>query len=241
MDRTERIVLAHLEIRGMGEAVYEPDGNVPPDFVWHNIAIEARRLNQHDTQAVGLEVSAVPLVMKVKNLLKEAGPPNGMSWFVSFRFRRPIEPWKTLAPKIRRALAEFDPTHPVDEIPRAAVGERFSIGFAASSKVLENRFVLGGYSDHDSGGFVVAELIKNIRTVLEVKTRKISTYRPQYATWWLALVDQIAYARLDADEIQALREHVTMPDVWDKLILIDPLEVTRFVEIERRKPPAGYT
>lgn len=231
MDKTEQLVLEHLRTRGMGDAIYEPDGNTPPDFAWRGIAIEARRLNQHDAHGSGLEVSAVPLVMKVKNLLKEAGPANGASWFVSFRFRRPIQPWKTLAPKIRRALADFDPSHPLDEIPRAEIEDRFSMGFAASSRVFEHRFVLGGYSDHDSGGFVVAELIKNIKAILAEKTRKVEKYRSGYPNWWLALVDQIGYARLDAHEVEALREHILVPDCWSKLIIIDPLDPGRYIEI----------
>jgi hypothetical protein len=233
MDVTERLVFEHLKTRGMGDARYEPDGNVPPDFLWRGVAIEARRLNQHDAMGSGLEVSAIPLVMKVTNLLKDAGPANGGSWFVSFRFRRPIEPWKTLAPKIRQTLAAFDPNHLAVEAPRARMGDCFSMGFAASSKKFDQRFVLGGYSDHDSGGFVVAELIKNIKTVLAEKTRKVEKYQTRYSEWWLTLVDQIGYARLDAHEAESLREHIQVPDRWKKVVLIDPLDPRRYFEICR--------
>ncbi len=48
MDRTEKLVSEHLAHRGYKYVVYEPDGNIPPDFlVDGSIAIEVRRLNQN--------------------------------------------------------------------------------------------------------------------------------------------------------------------------------------------------
>jgi hypothetical protein len=85
MDLTELRVFDYLRSRGLAEAVYEPDGNVPPDFSCGDIAVEARRLNQHDNAGNGLEVSRVPLLMKFRNLLLSLGPPHETSWFVTFR------------------------------------------------------------------------------------------------------------------------------------------------------------
>ena len=51
MDHTEEIANKHLLARFPGEnrINYEPDGNIPPDFlIDNNIAIEVRRLNEHD-------------------------------------------------------------------------------------------------------------------------------------------------------------------------------------------------
>jgi hypothetical protein len=63
MDFSERKVYQHLASRGFNDIVYEPDGNVAPEFlVNRSIAIEVRRLNQHrDTEdgPRGLEVDAL--------------------------------------------------------------------------------------------------------------------------------------------------------------------------------------
>jgi hypothetical protein len=92
--------------------VYEPDGNISPDFLADNyIAVEVRRLNQNEeTTGVsrGLEETAIPTRRRIQKLLESLGPPtSNKSWFVFFSFRRPLAPWKELAPKIKNRLAEF--------------------------------------------------------------------------------------------------------------------------------------
>ena len=79
MDSTEAHVGAHLKHRGFTDVAYEPDGNVPPDFlVYGTIAIEVRRLNQNhfgESKAKGLEEVAIPLWNKIKTLLSSLGAP----------------------------------------------------------------------------------------------------------------------------------------------------------------------
>ena len=44
MDRSEQVAMKHLLFCGFSTVVYEPDGNVPPDFlVDGSIAVEVRR------------------------------------------------------------------------------------------------------------------------------------------------------------------------------------------------------
>ena len=48
MKISERLVDDFLAYRGYRDVVYEPDGEVPPDFLLDGrIAVEARRLNQN--------------------------------------------------------------------------------------------------------------------------------------------------------------------------------------------------
>jgi hypothetical protein len=230
MDRTESQALEFLQSRGLHDAIYEPDGNIPPDFAWRGIAVEARRLNQHDESGQGLEVSELPLVMKFRNLLSSLGPPQGTSWFVTFRYRRPLEEWPTLRLKIKTALLKFS-SNATQDIERLSISEWFSIGLARSSKVFETRFVLGGFTDHDSGGWIVSEIIRNLKIVIPEKSKKIEPFRSRYSEWWLVLVDHIGYARLESHEIAGLREHITRPPEWDKIFLVDPLAPERAIEI----------
>jgi len=49
MDSSERIVYQYLSYQGFSDVAYEPDGNVPPDFLLNGrIAVEVRRLNQNE-------------------------------------------------------------------------------------------------------------------------------------------------------------------------------------------------
>lgn len=96
MDASEKLVEDHLHHRGYVNVAYEPDGNIPPDFLVNDtIAIEVRRLNQNHfggPNAKGLEEVAIPLWNKVKALLASMGPPTkGESWFIHFTFSRPVE------------------------------------------------------------------------------------------------------------------------------------------------------
>ncbi len=48
MNREESVVRQYLEHVGFQDIKYEPDGNIPPDFlVGGRVAVEVRRLNQH--------------------------------------------------------------------------------------------------------------------------------------------------------------------------------------------------
>jgi hypothetical protein len=230
MDRTESQALEFLRSRGLNDAIYEPDGNMPPDFACRGIAVEARRLNQHDESGKGLEVSELPLAMKFRNLLSSLGPPRGTSWFVTFRYRRPLEHWATLRPKIKTALLNF-PGNTTQNIDQLSISDSFSIGLARSSKIFEARFVLGGFTDHNSGGWIISEMIRNLNIVIPEKSKKIASFRPRYSEWWLVLVDHIGHARLDSHEIAGLREHITRPPEWDKIFLVDPLAPEHAIEI----------
>src|SRR4051794_36826512 len=112
MDTSERLVEAYLRHCGYADIQYEPDGNIPPDFlVDRRLAIEVRRLNQnHDdgTTVHGLEEVAFNLGSKVEGALTSLGPPtNGQSWFVFYRFSRPVPDWKVLRPRVEHTLKVF--------------------------------------------------------------------------------------------------------------------------------------
>jgi len=64
MDDSEIVVRQHLEHLGFKSIIYEPDGNIPPDFlVEGRIAVEVRRLNQNyvsgSGQLEGLETTRI--------------------------------------------------------------------------------------------------------------------------------------------------------------------------------------
>ncbi|MET0555249.1 MAG: hypothetical protein ABW221_19560 [Vicinamibacteria bacterium] len=94
MDKTEQVAQQHLRSRGFTDVRYEPDGNVPPDFlVDARIAVEVRRLNQHEETTGtprGLEAVSIPLLHRMRKLLPALGPARGESWYVTYTFERPL-------------------------------------------------------------------------------------------------------------------------------------------------------
>jgi hypothetical protein len=228
MDRSEQLVKQHLESRGFTEIVFEPDGNVAPDFlVDGRIAVEVRRLNQNietNGQVMGLEESSYPLFGKIESLLKSFGPPNlGTSWFVLHQFHRPIPDWPELQFKITNCCMDVrEQSHlPPGTHLKAQIHENFELSFLKASDAHETQFLMGGYSDFDAGGLVLAEMEKNIQHCINVKTPKIAAQRSKYSEWWLALVDYIGYGLSQEDQDSFKSSH-KLQHTWDKVLIISP-------------------
>jgi len=232
MDSSETIAFEFLKSR-FSNIEYEPDGNVPPDFlVEDRIAIEVRRLNQNFIAGHiprGLEESRIPLWQKVENFLKSLGPPKGnKSFFVFFRFRRPLPEWKELADEIRAKLMTLNITE-VNGMKDIFISEKFDLTVFPASNLWKDAFLLGGCIDRDAGGFVLAEVERNLRICIEEKTKKISPYREKYPEWWLLLIDHIAHG-LDSLDRDQSRKLIRIDHSWDKIILLNPENPSWFFE-----------
>lgn len=235
MDASEQIVFEYLSARGFDSVVYEPDGKVPPDFLVNaRIAIEVRRLNQHDETATGprgLEVDAYPLDAKFRRVLQSLGPPiHGESWFVCYDFRRPLPLWKDLETALRAQLTAFR-NGPIRNARTLKLARRFKLNILRASQTHPHLFMLGGSGDGDSGGFVLAEMDRNIRICVEDKNRKVARVRDRYPEWWLALVDRIGYGQLSEDEQTDLRRILQVDHRWHKILLVSPLDPQRGFEL----------
>jgi len=231
MNRDEALVERYLIGLDLGVVVHEPDGNVTPDFVLDGqIAVEARRLNQHfesDGKHAGLEELEAPLIGFVETLLPKLGPPrDGQSWWVHYEFRRPVD-WSSLKRRIRDALTTFAPP---DTKPMALdLAPGFRLYLDPKTGAEPDRFVLAGYSDFDAGGAVAAEILRNTRLCVIEKSGKIAAHKDRYPRWWLVLVDRIG-PNLDAFERSALVGQVDKGP-WEKIVLIDPARPSRSLEL----------
>jgi hypothetical protein len=223
MKKEEALADRYLRSIGFVDPVFEPDGNVPPDFVCDGrIAIEVTRLNQRDTEGAGLEERSIPLTARFVALLASLGPPAADGcYFVGFTFRRPLERWPIVRERIKSALLTFDYwTLGDSNYARVPIAERFEIAILRANKVGAQRFVLAGLNDHDSGGWIVSELMRNIEITVAEKAKKVQPYRSRYPEWWLVLVDTISLASsADASE---LRAHLARSPNWTRVVLIDP-------------------
>ncbi len=235
MDREESIVMEYLKSMGHTDIVYEPDGNIPPDFLINGkIAVEVRRLNQHFRQATKapepLESLTFSIIPKIVKILKDFSTyKTESSAFITVQYSRPIRN----EPKLLREVKDILTKH-LDNIPEVMteyqISKNFKIIIIPSSEKFENPFVFGGYSDMDSGGFIVSEIYENLKIVIEEKSGKITSVRSNYKIWWLILEDRIGYGS-GQQGLEKLRELLYQKYSWDKIILINPSKPNNALEI----------
>ena len=60
---------------------------------------------------------------------------------------------------------------------------------------------------------------------------KISKVVSRYAEWWLAFDDRIGYGDLDEHDLNQLRKLVRLDHPWSKIILVNPLNLSKGFEI----------
>jgi len=227
MKREEELAHRYLVSLGRGPVLYEPEPNLPPDFlVSGTTAVEVRRLNQNVITDSGerqaLEETWIPFNMRFRRLLASFGPPReGVSWFVSYSFRRPLPPWHELRPVLMQLLSTFQEQPAAGEI-NISVMKALEINFSPASDVHPTLFLWGAGQDLDSGGFVVYEMLKNLRLCVDEKTLTVAPHRYKYPEWWLVFVDLIGWV-LDSQDRQMLLEHWNVKHNWDKIILISPI------------------
>jgi len=227
MNQSEKSVYQYLKSRGFSLVVHEPDGKVPPDFlVDGHIAIEVRRLNEGDDTGKGhrgLEEVSKPLHTLVTRTLAAIGPPSDdVTWFVHLTYRRPLPSWKSLRNDLHDALTNVKMRTDLQDL-ELRVSNKIRLSFIRASKPHPDLFVLGGSSDRDSGGFVVAELVKNLNVYIAEKARKVERVRHRYPDWWLAFEDRIGYGALDEDDQADLRKLINVAAPWSRIILVNPL------------------
>jgi hypothetical protein len=212
----------------------EPDGNCPPDFLANRkVAVEVRRLNQNIDvfgKNKGTETDAIKLFNILEKLTTSLGPPtHGCSWYINYSFRRPLGNWKDLKSNIKNSLIKFksQANHIESEI---YIKNSLKIQFMKRSTPYPTFYLIGGHIDSDTGGWLVPQMVKNIQICIDDKSEKIKVYRNRYSKWWLALVDYVGHGECYSDMTE-IRNRVTVPDIWEKVILINRSNSKNTVEL----------
>ena len=90
----------------------------------------------------------------------------------------------------------------------------------------DDLFVLGVSRDGNLGGFVVSEMVRNLRVCIANKTAQVAKAKRKYSEWWLALEDRIGHGALLEQDRTRVRELIKVEEPWSRIILVnahDPL------------------
>ncbi|WP_149088393.1 hypothetical protein [Pseudomonas prosekii] len=236
MDEAEMLAGAFLHSQGFKTVEYEPDGNIPPDFLCDSrVAVEVRRLNHHyesdGESPEALDKKGVAIWNTVKRILIDLGPPtSGRSWWVSYTVRRPLKDFKNIPKLLKKALLEFRDDRRDGE-QKIAVVEGFSVRIIPAEMIHDLEFVFASASDRDSTGWLLDMMQTNLQLCIDEKSKKIDKIRTSYQTWWLVLVDMIGWGLSDFDQ-ELFKDSVLInKGGWHKVILIDPRDPGRYFEI----------
>ncbi|MGQ3003471.1 MAG: hypothetical protein ACT6UH_07105 [Hydrogenophaga sp.] len=227
MDAAEKLAHEFLVEEGRSSICYEPNGtSTYPDFsVEGNVAVEVRRLDQHhlnDGVAEDLQDAAYRVRHRMEKLCEELGEGDGTSWFVCYRFSRPVPPWKVLIPKLKAAMLDFKALN--FKTNRLLYEDsHFELEVIAASDRLASFFRLGGMLDKQSGGFVVAEFIQNIERCAVEKAKKRARCPVDYMESWLVLVNTTGM-KLDARDRAQLMENIKRPPQWDRVVILRAMD-----------------
>jgi hypothetical protein len=211
---------------------------VTPDFLVNGrIAVEARILNQHfvdNGNAEGLEVARIPLQRMIEKLLRSVTPASYQaSWFVAFRFSRPVGDFKALGKQVRDELEQFA-QQPVKQNTTIQISDHFELEFMGEGEHYATFYKLGSYSDKESGGWVLSELVRNLQIAIAEKEAKTAPYRSKYPEWWLVLPDFIDYGLQDPIDQKQFRELPALVHTFDKIILVNPENPSKSFDIYPR-------
>lgn len=232
MDRTERLAHQHLQHRQLGEIVYEPDGNVPPDFaVDSRIAVEVRRLDQLEPGGKrGVDETGRPFADRVKSILASYGQGSEAHW-LALRFRRPTPRSRSSVAQAIDAFVRAILTGEVEIGTVHPIGDHAELQYLHRNSARGDLVRIGTVLDYDSGGFLIPQFRRSLELCVTEKSRKTAALRPKYPEWWLLLVDELSYGLSvrDRDDFFALEP---LQSDWDRIIIVNPLDVSVWFEID---------
>jgi len=226
MKREEKAAYNYLISQGFTKIQYEPNGNIPPDFLLNDsIAVEIRRLNKHyriKKTDKPLEELKFKLIPRIRNLLKTYKTPGlDISAFLIITYGRPLKVDSTLFLDIRKVLD--DHLKFIAEQRQYDIRENLRIIISPSNKKFSSNYVLGIIRDNNSAGFVVGDIYKNLNLIVDEKSFKIAPYLEKYNEWWLVLIDQISYG-LNEMDIKELRSLPIKYNSFKRIIILPPIE-----------------
>jgi len=233
MKREETFALKYLKSLNYSDIIYEPDGNIPPDFLINGqLAVEVRRLNQYvkiKNKVVPLEELEFKLIPKISKLLSTFGKGHGgKNAFVNVKYERPIFVDGKLMNKIKNILNEH--LMFINYSKNYQITDNLLIEIIPWENDLEYRYNFGSISDLNGGGFVLSNITKSLNLIIQEKENKIKKYYNKYKTWWLVLIDYIGYG-VATNETEILKKDPRLFKIFEKIVFVAPLRPFKGISI----------
>lgn len=227
MNREEKMVEEYLLHLGYNKSniKHQPNGQRTPDFaIGGEVAIEVRRLSKHfhnGEKVEPLEHLNINIHRFITGILDTFNAsPFDRSCYVTYVFERPIKLSKELRKSIQTALESH--LSILDQRHSVRVHKNLVLEFLPTEIKYGRPYVWGVSSDDNGGGFVVADLHKNLPIAVREKEEKAKAYYHEYKSWWLALVDYIGYG-LDDLDLRQFNANPSIRTIFDKIILVSPM------------------
>ncbi len=230
MNNEEIVVQKLLKKEYHEQIIFEPDGNMTPDFkIGDHTAVEVRRLNQNyfaDSQVEGLEKLSVPIYEAFQEVLHSFGKQkSNFSYYVGLEFERPIdldihELKKQITENLQSFLENSVQTYPY--ILNITNGVELIILKTTSKN--KNLFRSAGDRDNDEGGCNISVYIENIQYCINEKSEKIKSYLNKYDEWWLYLVNTM-HLIINMSDVKEISNNIQNLGFFDKVKIVSNGEV----------------
>lgn len=223
MNEDEKVAEEYLK-KHHDNVIFEPDGNIPPDFLIENsIGVEVRRLNQQyylkDGKVKGLEEMAIPLRDRIEKVLSSYPvEAEGASFWVSLCYERVKDKLNISEKMIKKAIDAFQKQKEI--IPfEYKIGDNVLLEFIARGSETIHKYELGIESDLDYGGWGIGIYSDAIKHCIKEKEVKITPYFFKYNNWWLLLVDHMCFMKSE-DRVDIVK-NITRPICFERIIVIN--------------------
>lgn len=225
MNRDERVARLYLDcVYGEDNIEFEPDGNIPPDFVaYEDLAIEVRRLNSHEfygDNAIPARRHDVFLNNYLEKKLNLMAPPeNGLSWHIQLSYESAPEKaeWKRDQLLIHEFLSAIE-TKPTSSKIKENLTDKLRITALPGTYNSKKTFLSGVVNTTRVGALLQESLRKNIEFCIIEKSKKITPYIDKYPVWTLILVNHMS-PWIPDPELTWLRKNVKRCS-WSEIVLL---------------------
>ena len=228
MNREEQLAKGYLELLEPDSLVFEPDGNITPDFLLNgDVAVEVTRLNEHievQGKLKRLDDDSPGIIAFLKNIIKSHNSKfSDANFYVVISIKQPFGDRKKVKKKLINLLDSFESKEDVIIQKDYKISDSLSISFLRGSlKSSVPTFSLGIISEHDSGGWVFENVSKNLLHCVNTKSIKVEPHLSKYREWWLVLIDMVAFGDYD-DMLDELKASVDK-NKFNKIIVLGGLD-----------------
>jgi hypothetical protein len=221
--------IAEKYLKTLGVVKYEPDGNVPPDFLLDGkYAVEVRRLNQNHrtpSSVKGLEEAEIPFVAAIQKELALYPAGEGKKYWMSIRYQRPFGNISDIKKSLKAAFESFEEN--AERIPATfRLSQNVEIVISAEAGTTNKKYSLGIFNDYDSGGWVIDMYSTEINHCATEKAAKVKPYFHKYSQWWLLLVDHLGY--MDTESLGKTLELIHKHHEFDSILVVNAQSGLRF-------------